>query len=74
VDDQGLRRDVPTDRISHQRLFNQSVTKDRLSVKQFAAVPALLDLPEIQREPASVSNVFSRLSSMRRSLDPGGLA
>lgn len=43
----------------------------RLSVKQFAAVPALLDLPEIQREPASVSNVSSRLlqSSMRGSVD-----
>jgi len=46
------------------------LTKDhRLSVKQFAAVPALLDLPEIQRKPASVSNVSSRLSSMRGGLD-----
>jgi hypothetical protein len=41
------------------------ITKDRLSVKPFGAVPALLDLPEIQREPASVSNVSSRLSSLR---------
>ena len=37
----------------------------RLSVKQFAAIPALLNLPEITRGPASVSNVSSRLSSMR---------
>ena len=45
------------------------ITKDRLSVRPFAAVPALLDLPEIQREPASVSNVSSRLSSMRGRVD-----
>jgi hypothetical protein len=49
------------------------LTKEyRLSVKSFAAVPALLDLPEIQRETASVSNVYSRhsrLSSMRGSVD-----
>ena len=45
------------------------ITKDhRLSVKPFAAVPAVLDLPEIQREPASVSNVSSR-SSMRGNVD-----
>ena len=31
----------------------------RLSVKLFAAVPALLDLPEIKYGPASVSNVSS---------------
>jgi hypothetical protein len=43
--------------------------ENRLSVKLFAAVPALLDLPEIQRQPASVSNVSSRLSSMRGSVD-----
>ncbi len=41
----------------------------RLSVKPFAAVPALLDLPEIRRGPASVSNVSSRLSSMRGSVN-----
>ena len=41
----------------------------RLSVKPFAAVPALLDLPEIQREPASVSNVSSRLSTMCGGVD-----
>ena len=45
------------------------ISKDhRLSVKRFAAVPAVLDLPEIQREPASVSNVSS-LSSMRGNVD-----
>lgn len=39
------------------------LTKDgRLSVKPFAVVPALLDLPEIHRQPASVSNVSSRSS------------
>ncbi|KAF8801382.1 hypothetical protein BYT27DRAFT_7115088, partial [Phlegmacium glaucopus] len=43
--------------------------ENRLLVKPFAAVPALLDLPEIQRQPASVSNVSSRLSSMRGSVD-----
>jgi hypothetical protein len=33
------------------------LTKDhRLTVKQFAAVPGLLNLPAIQRAPASVSN------------------
>jgi hypothetical protein len=42
----------------------------RLSAKRFAAVPALLDLPEIQREPASVSNVSSRSSIMRGGVDP----
>ena len=36
----------------------------RLSVKPFAAVQALLDLPEIKRGPASVSNVSSRLLSI----------
>ena len=35
------------------------IEKHRLSVKPFAAVPALLDLPEIKRGPASVSNVSS---------------
>lgn len=30
---------------------------ERISVKQFAAVPPLLDLPAIQRGPASVSDV-----------------
>ena len=40
----------------------------RLSVKPFAAIPALLDLPEIQREPASVSNLSSH-SSMCGSVD-----
>ena len=30
----------------------------RLSVRPFAAVPALLDLPEIKRGPASVSFFF----------------
>jgi hypothetical protein len=43
------------------------LTKEhRLTAKQFASVPALLDLPEIQRVPASVSNVSSRLSSSGR--------
>lgn len=36
----------------------------RLSVKPFASVPALLDLPQILRKPATVSNVSS-LSSIR---------
>jgi len=46
------------------------LTKEhRLSVKPFAAVPALLDLPEIKRGPASASNVSSRLSPMRGSVD-----
>jgi hypothetical protein len=31
----------------------------RITVKKFAAVPALLDLDEIQRQPASVSQVSS---------------
>jgi hypothetical protein len=31
----------------------------RITVKKFAAVPALLDLDEIQRQPASVSRVSS---------------
>ncbi|KAF8344504.1 hypothetical protein F5887DRAFT_1075330 [Amanita rubescens] len=45
------------------------ITKDHhLSVKPFAAVPAVLDLPEIQCEPASVSNISSR-SSMRGNVD-----
>jgi len=45
------------------------LTKDgRLSVKPFAAVPALLDLPEIHRQPASVSNASSR-SSARGGVD-----
>lgn len=34
----------------------------RLSVKEFAAVPAVLDLPEIQRDAASVSDVSPRSS------------
>ncbi|KAK2464686.1 hypothetical protein APHAL10511_003262 [Amanita phalloides] len=33
--------------------------KDRISVKPFARIPALLDLPPIQRASASVSNVSS---------------
>lgn len=45
------------------------LTKEhRLSVKPFAAVPALLDLPEIKRG-ASASNVSSCLSSMGGSVD-----
>jgi hypothetical protein len=39
-----------------------------LSVKAFAKVPAVLDLPEIRRETASVSNVSSRHESMRDSV------
>jgi hypothetical protein len=38
------------------------IKEERLTVKAFATVPALLDLPEIEREPASVSNVSSRSS------------
>ena len=52
--------------------FNQMsllTEEHRLSTKQFAAVQALLDLPEIQREPASVSNGSSHLSSMYGSVD-----
>jgi hypothetical protein len=37
--------------------------EDRISVKPFARVPALLDLPAIQRTPASVSNVSSSRES-----------
>jgi len=37
--------------------------EDRISVKPFAKVPALLDLPAIQRAPASVSNVSSSRGS-----------
>src|SRR5688572_19401664 len=37
------------------------LTKDhRLSVKRFAAIPALLDLPAIEQPPGSVSDVSSR--------------
>jgi hypothetical protein len=36
------------------------ITKqNRLTVKQFAVVPALLNLPDIQRAPPTVSNVSS---------------
>lgn len=40
-----------------QRSFRMSLVKKdgRISVKQFAVVPPLLDLPAIQRDPASAS-------------------
>ncbi|KAF8899777.1 hypothetical protein CPB84DRAFT_1680960 [Gymnopilus junonius] len=40
-----------------------------LSVKAFAKVPAVLDLPEILRDPASASNVSSRHESIRNGVD-----
>ena len=53
-----MNTDIRNCSISMSLLTNDS----RLSVKPFAAVPALLDLPEIHRQPASVSNVSSRSS------------
>ena len=41
----------------------------RLSAKPFAAVPALLELPEIKCGPASVSNVSSHLSFVHGLVD-----
>jgi hypothetical protein len=33
--------------------------EDRITVKAFASVPTLADLPEIQQQPGSVSNISS---------------
>jgi hypothetical protein len=33
--------------------------QNRLTVKQFASVPALLDLPDIQRAPPTISGISS---------------
>lgn len=45
--------------------------RHQITVKPFALVPALLDLPAIDREPASVSNASSRhlSESIRASID-----
>ena len=43
----------------NETLMSLLTREDRISVKPFARVPALLDLPAIQRAPASVSDVSS---------------
>lgn len=48
--------------------MSRLTNEHRLTVKPFATVPSLLDLPKIQREPASVSNVSS-CSSIRGDVD-----
>lgn len=60
----GGKRQVPD---SYHSLMSRLTRNNCLSVKPFAAVPALLDLPEILRESASVSGVStdSCLSSTR---------
>jgi hypothetical protein len=51
----------PSSHLSTASLFTMSLLthEGRLTVKAFASVPALADLPEIQQQPGSVSNVSS---------------
>jgi hypothetical protein len=52
---------LPTSPQPTDILFTMSLLtrEGRITVKAFASVPALADLPEIQQEPGSVSNISS---------------